>query len=282
MRQPILTTVVGKKGVGKTWRTLIILKQYVIGNPAKGIVGRRVLILDVNDEFTTVPSIALKDVGLFSFHPKIEMRRVRPYKDNSKKMSLEEISAALNYILENFKYGLLLVEDITKFVADSPSKDLIGGIVTQRHYECDIILHFQTIGKAGHPKILGNTNVLRMHKTGDTVDRHFAKFEDKYAQVKIAETIVNYKHRGTEIDGKWVEPDARFYLYCNFDTEKIIGDFTFREAQRAVREFIWANEKDLIAPMMRQRNEHGKPIYAHEGEAHKEKQTELMDLYFDF
>ena len=216
MRQPIMTAVVGKKGVGKTWRTLDILKKYVVGNPAKGIKGRRVLILDVNDEFETVPSIDLKNVGLFSFHQKIEMRRVRPYKADGKKMSLDEISQALTFILENFKYGLLLIEDITKFVSDSIGKDLLGGIVTQRHYDCDIILHFQTIGKVGNPKILGNLNVMRMHKTGDTVDRHKEKYEDKYQQVRIAETIITYKYRGTEIECKWIEPHQRYYSYCNY------------------------------------------------------------------
>ncbi len=280
-RQPILTAVVGKKGVGKTFKTLQILHQYVQGSVnGSTFQARRVLILDVNDEFETVKSIDLENVAWFSFHQKVDIRRVRPYKANGKKMSLDEVSAALSFILENFKFGLLLVEDINKYVSDSIGKDLLGGIVTLRHYDCDIIMHFQTIGKVGNPKILGNLNILRMHKTGDTVDRHVTKFEDKYEIIKIAETIVGYKYRGTELDGKFIEPNARFFLYVNFDTEKITGEFNRREAERAVREYLWVNESNVIKPMLRMRNEAGQFIFPNDAIAMKSKLAELMSLYF--
>ena len=64
MREPQLGVAVGKKGVGKTFTTNLMLQQYVNGNPAKGVYGRRALILDVNDEFTHVKAISLKDYGL--------------------------------------------------------------------------------------------------------------------------------------------------------------------------------------------------------------------------
>ena len=36
------------------------------------------LILDVNDEYEYVKAIAITDIALFSLHPKIEARRIRP------------------------------------------------------------------------------------------------------------------------------------------------------------------------------------------------------------
>lgn len=278
-RQPILTAAVGKKGVGKSYLTKQILWQYVRGTNL--FKRRRGLILDVNDEYMDVPSIELKNIAWFSVHPKIELRRVRVFKPNGKKMGLNELCDTLEFILENYTDGALLAEDINRYVGDTYSKDIIGGIVTQRHADCDLILHYQTIGRVGNPKILGNLNVLRMHKTFDSVDRHQLKFEEKYEMVKIAENIVNMKFRGYEVDGRIVHPNIRYYLYCNFDTEKIVGDFTVREVERAIREYIWNNENSTIKPMLNQRNDNGKLIY-NEGTVVKAKVEDLMDLYFQF
>ena len=278
-RQPILTAAVGKKGVGKSYNTLQTLMVYAQGTAQ--FKRRRVLILDVNDEYQTVKSIALKDIAWFSVHPNIEIRRVRIFHENGKKMGLTEIANTLNFILENYKDGALLIEDINKFVADSYSTDLIGGIVTQRHVDCDMILHFQSIGRAGHPKILGNLNVLRMHKTFDTVDKHKNKFEDKYEMIKIAENIVNMKYRGYEMDGREYSPNIRFYLYCNFDYDKIIGDFTKKEAERCIKQFIWNNENETTKSMLRMKDDMGVPLYT-EANVLGAAVADLLDLYFKF
>ena len=278
-RQPILTAAVGKKGVGKSYLTRNILNQYVRGNAQ--FAGRRVLILDVNDEYTDVPAIALKDVAWFSQHPKIEMRRVRAFKDSGKNMTLNEIADALNMILENFRTGALLVEDINKFVSDAYGTDIIGGIVTQRHRGCDMILHFQNIGRAGHPKILGNLNVLRMHKTFDSVDRHQNKFEDKYEMIKIAENIINMKFRGYEMNGEVFPANIRYYLYCNFDNDKIMGSFTRKEVERCIKEYIWDNQNSTLKPMLRMRTDDGKLMYT-EKNVLQAKVQDLLSLYFQF
>ena len=278
-RQPILTAAVGKKGVGKSYLTLQILKQYVQGTA--NFNKRRVLILDVNDEYMEVPSIDIKHIAWFSLHPKIEMRRVRIFKENGKKMSLNEISDTLNFILENYKDGALLIEDINKYVGDHMTTDLIGGIVTQRHVDCDLILHYQNIGRAGHPKILGNLNILRMHRTFDSVDRHENKFEDKYEMIKIAENIVNMKFRGYEMNGKAVPGNIRYYLYCNFDRDKIIGQFSLNEVRSSIEQYIWTRESTTIKPMLRMRDQKGNFVYS-QSNVVKAKTDDLIDLYFDF
>jgi GTPase SAR1 family protein len=65
-REPKLIVAVGKKGVGKTYLTERIIQQYVKGNPSKGVPPRRALILDVNDEFSSIKAIAINDVIKFS------------------------------------------------------------------------------------------------------------------------------------------------------------------------------------------------------------------------
>ena len=112
---------VGKKGVGKTVATIQMIYQYVRGNPSKGVPPRKALIFDVNDEFSnfdffgqrhSIKSLAINDILKFSVHPKVEVRRIRPFWDDGKKMSISDMNTVLGIILENYRNGLLLVEDI--------------------------------------------------------------------------------------------------------------------------------------------------------------------------
>jgi len=71
MREPYLGVAVGKKGVGKSYTTDKMISGYIIGNPQKGVKPRRALIMDVNDEYTNVRSLAVKDVVRFSVHRRL-------------------------------------------------------------------------------------------------------------------------------------------------------------------------------------------------------------------
>jgi Cdc6-like AAA superfamily ATPase len=94
-REPKLMVAVGAKGVGKTYTTNKVIRQYLNGNPSTGAVPRKVLILDVNGEYTDYKRLALNDVLKFTVHPKIEARRIAPYKADGNKMSMSEVSQAL-------------------------------------------------------------------------------------------------------------------------------------------------------------------------------------------
>jgi Helicase HerA, central domain len=167
-REPKLLVAVGKKGVGKSYTTEKMIQQYVRGNPAKGVPPRRVLILDVNDEYSNYKAIRIQDVMLFSAHPMIEARRIRPFLDDGKKMTLDDVAQTLFICLDTFRNGLLLIEDVNKYISDTMPNDLVGAICTNRHIGVDIILHYQSIGRITS-KVWQNVNVIRMHKITDTV-----------------------------------------------------------------------------------------------------------------
>ena len=57
-REPKLLVAVGKKGVGKSYTTKEMMNQYAYANPK-----RRVLILDVNDEYFDVKALSIQDIG---------------------------------------------------------------------------------------------------------------------------------------------------------------------------------------------------------------------------
>ena len=61
-------------------------------------------------------------------------------------------------ILEKFKGGLLLIEDISKYISDSLPQDIVGNICTNRHNDLDIIIQLQSVGRIT-PKLLQNLNL---------------------------------------------------------------------------------------------------------------------------
>lgn len=248
MREPKLGVAVGKKGVGKTYTTNLLIESYVKGNISKGVKPRRVLILDVNDEYENIKGLRLNDVVRFSVHPTIEARRVRPFSDNGKRWTIKEIQDALFYILENYRGGMLLIEDINRYISDFLPNDVVGAICTNRHTDTDIIMHFQSVGRIT-PKIWQNLNWVRFHKNTDSVDRHRTKFEDKYEMMKIIEIMVN---------NEYYKGNNRFFLFAEVDEEKIYGKYSEKMFEEAVKEYLAGNYRKIVAPVLNEKDESGK------------------------
>jgi GTPase SAR1 family protein len=243
-REPKLGVAVGRKGCGKTYTTKRMLQQYVQGNPEKGVQARRVLILDVNDEYEDIKALKISDVQKFSMHPKIEIRRIRPFYDNGTRMTINDVQETLFKILFDFRNGLLLIEDINRYISDYLPNDLVGAIVTNRHTDTDIILHFQSIGRVS-PKIWQNLNWMRFHKNTDSVDKHRNKFEDKYEMFKIVELYTNKEYH--EYDNQ------RIFVYVDIDDEKIKGADR-KKLEPIIDEYISHNYRKLITPMLQQKD----------------------------
>lgn len=270
MREPLLMAAAGKKGVGKSYAHMILMNGYVMGDPYQGIKGRKCLIMDINDEYGVynVPSISLNDVALYSVHPYIEIRRIRPFFPDGRRMTLDEWANCLFFVLNRFQNGLLLIEDLNKFITDHLPQDLIGAIATNRHAGLDIILSFQSIGRI-NTKIWGNMNMLRFHKNIESVEKHKNKFPDKYQILSIAEGLVNDQFNGG---------NKRFHLYVDLDEMKIRGEITDEMIDKALREFIYKNLSELTKPLISQ-VEGGKKKYTTESAVEEVKKS-LYTLYF--
>jgi hypothetical protein len=269
----------GKRGVGKSVETIRMIDEYVQGNPSKGVPPRKALIFDVNDEFSSfwffgqqrsIKAISIKDIMKFSIHPKIEVRRIRPFWDDGKKMTINDMAEVLGIILDNYRNGLLLVEDINKYLSDAMPSDLIGSLATSRHIGLDIISHFQNIGRAGNPKLLGNLNMIRLHKTNDTAERHKNKFEEKTELLQIAEYIVNKRY----FDG-----DERFFVYVDTENMKIRGKFSMEEVENGIHQYIVERYPRIISPMLQLRDRKGKKIHTEES-ALRTANENLKKQYF--
>jgi hypothetical protein len=269
-REPKLGVAVGRKGVGKTFQTRKMIQKYVVGNPASGVSARRVLVLDVNDEYEEIAAISPKDVMKFSVHHKIEARRIRPFMPNGLRMTINDIQDTLFKCLNEFRGGLLLLEDINRYTSDSLPNDLIGAICTNRHTDTDIIMHFQSIGRLS-PKIWQNLSWMRFHKNSESVDKHKKKFEDKYEMFKLVENYVNREY--SELDNK------RFFCYVDTEDEKIRG-VDQKKFEYIVEQYIAENHKRLINPIIA-RSAFEKKQITREVAIKKEKERIMKDYFFD-
>jgi len=243
LREPKLGVAVGRKGCGKTYQTEKMIQSYIVGNPSKGVPARRALIFDVNDEYENIKALKVTDIMKFSVYPVIEARRIRPFKDDGKRMTINELQETLFVILDKYRGGLLLIEDLNRYVSDNLPNDLIGAIVTNRHTDTDIILHFQSIGRIS-PKIWQNINWLRFHKITDSVARHRDKFEDKFEMFQLVENYVNTEFRNG---------NERIFIYVDIDNEKIKG-VDRQKFNSVMEEYLSANYNKLIAPLLKQKD----------------------------
>lgn len=262
-RECRLFIVAARKSAGKSFSTDKLMQQYVKGSAKTP--PRRCLILDVNDEYTQYKALRIQDITLFSVHPLVEIRRIRPFYDDGKKMTLDDIANTLFLILETYRNGLLLIEDPSKYISDTMPNDLVGAICTNRHIGLDIIMHYQSIGRITS-KVWQNVNMIRLHKCTDTVKKHQKKFEDKYEYLSIMECMINRKYNNGDI---------RFFCYADVDNEKIFGAFTDEDMEMAVDDFIKKEYNYLVKPMLNERNEKGGRIHTPQS-AYTEVKKRLM------
>ena len=271
-REPMLMAACGKKGVGKSYQHMVLMNQYVQGDYYKGLKGRKCLIMDVNDEYGNgtyyVPAISLADVPLFTVHPKVEIRRIRPFHPNGARMTLDEWAQALFYVLTRFQNGLLLIEDINKFIYDHMPGDLIGAICTNRHIGLDIILSYQSLGRI-NTKIWGNLNQLRFHKNNESVERHAQKFPDKFEFMRIAEIMVN---------NEYARGNVRYFVYVDMDESKIRGNISNDLIEESLNQYINENYKQILKPFLVQKE--GTKKKYNEESAIKEIKSRMIKSYF--
>ncbi len=244
MREAGLTLVPGRKGVGKSHDTIAMMNEYVKDRP--GVPGRRVLVLDVNDEFQQYTPLDVRQVKDWCLTGPIEIRRIRIWntygKNKDRQMTLDEISETLSVILRAFFRGLLLIEDLNNFVQDTIPGDLFGRICTQRHVAVDVIIHFQTVKRIGHPKLWPNCNYVRMHRCDDSIKNYPGRYVGFERPLRIMEELIKIRN---EQDG-----NDHFNCWLNKDKRKISGNFTNAELMRAIEEYMSEDYSQVVAPFM--------------------------------
>ncbi len=233
-REPMIMIAVGTKGVGKTYTTRKEIAYQVIHNK------RKVLIYDasLDPELKNYKTLPKNFISKFAESRKPEIRRVLAVDEYGRELATDEKIELLKYILENFKNGILVLEDFNKYVTNpNELQELIGVITTNRHRNLDIIFHYQSL-RAVTTRMFQNTRCFRVHKDLESPDTFKERLSDKYELFKLAYLIVDSEYRKGTPAGK------RFYLYVLTDDFKIIGA-TEKQFEEACKKYIWANKSLL-------------------------------------
>ena len=225
-REPLLMVAVGQKGVGKTYSTTQLISQYTANNPQTGKVARKVLIYDVNMEYEQFKAISVDDVGKYTMQRMVEVRRVLPLLPDGRKANLTEMVEIMAKILDNYAGGLLILEDINKYLMGTQTQEIVGTLATNRHVDLDIIVHFQSLA-AVTPRMFQNCSVIRFHKQQDEIDRYKNRIP-YFELLKVAEILV---------DSEYYNNNRRFFCYVSGEENYIKGQFTDIAFRKACEEY---------------------------------------------
>jgi len=239
----------GTKRVGKTYQTCHAIKDYIQDKPEIEKKGRKVLIYDVNMEYTdasfrdndvdfTAPILSIKDLKKWSMQDRVEVRRIIPKDENGKILTGDELVSLVEKILDNFRGGLLVLEDINTYIIGNSSAKIIGVMCSNAHRDLDIYIHLQSVA-AVTTRMFQNAAYIRMHKQSDSLDRYINRIPNPELYL-IAEKLVNQKY----------VYDKRFFCFIQNQLLKITGKFSLGDYQKACYAYLLENPR-LIANAQR-------------------------------
>jgi hypothetical protein len=248
MREPLMIVATGTKGVGKTYQTCQAIDSYIKDNPSTGKKGRKVLIYDVNMEYTDgsfkdnnvsfkAPILDIKDLRKWSRQERAEVRRIVPKDEKGNILSGDALVELLTLILNNFRGGLLVLEDINTYLMGTSIQEVVAVMCTNRHRDLDIYIHLQSIA-AITPRMFQNAAYTRFHKQSDSLDRYLNRIPNPELYL-IAEKLVNQKYIY----------DKRFYCFVQNQLMKITGRFSLLDYKKACFAYLLDNPKRISNKM---------------------------------
>ncbi len=261
-RQPMLMLTCGETGVGKTYRNILEIESYLRDNVLTGRKGRKVLIFDVNDDdyerYQTVSPDHIRDLYL------IRARRIRPLTRFGDSMTIEEKRDTVERMVKQFTEGLLVLEDLDKYMTGAKGQTIVGLLTTNRHHGLDIMISHQSIAKITTTEFQ-NCTWLRLHKQVDDITRYRARIPN-YFLVRLATLIV---------EEQYLIGNIRFFVYVNMRKLRVRG--CSREAYiRACKKYLDTEENSMIKRMMLERTFQGKLLYKNRNEVVVKLISELL------
>jgi hypothetical protein len=251
-RQPLLMLVCGETGVGKTHQNKKEIENYLKPDPGIKRIGRKVLIFDVNDDdyecYLTVDPKYIRNLK------NIAARRIRPITSCGETMSIEEKRDMVERMVKQFTNGLLVLEDLDKYMTGAKGQTIVGLLTTNRHSGLDIMISHQSIAKITTTEFQ-NCTWIRLHKQVDDVSRYRNRIPN-YFLVRIASLIV---------EEQYLIGNIRFFVYINMRKLQIRG-CSETAFIRACKKYIDTEENSMIKRMMLERDFQGRLLYKNRNE----------------
>ena len=251
-RQPFVMLVCGETGVGKTYQNKKEIENYLQPDATTKRTGRKCLIFDVNDDdyecYTTVDPEYICDLK------NIAARRIRPITRFGETMSIEEKRDMVERMVKQFTNGLLVLEDLDKYMTGAKGQTIVGLLTTNRHSGLDIMISHQSIAKITTTEFQ-NCTWIRLHKQVDDVSRYRNRIPN-YFLVRIASLIV---------EEQYLLGNIRFFVYINMRKLQIKG-CSENAYIRACKKYIDTEENSMIKRMTMERDYKGNLIYRNRNE----------------
>ncbi len=244
-----ITLVTGAQGTGKSYTTYHNEIQPYMKAAMNGRVGRSVLVFDVNNEnkyYKDVKSIffdveeenpnkrgePIRQLSELNKKGIVQIRKVLPYTKHGEPMTIAQMQTTAVSLMENFKVGLLLLEDTASYIniRQWNAGQIISKITRCRHLNTDIVVHIQSLNMASSV-LLDNTRFVRMHRQNNDIAKIYDRLSDKFTLFKIAQIIVNERYDSG---------DTRFYLYIDVPNDKIKNkSITEKEFENACEIYLY-------------------------------------------
>lgn len=259
----------GNMGAGKTYFTKQLLIAY-----AKHFVHRIVFIFDPNDEgiwhsykaiyfdITEVMNTKKernkgKNVPLTRSELNIQkvttlaglpwqrrIVRISPFLPNGQEMNPIQKRATMICIFENFRRGIIFLEDINKYIMNFEANEVISNFKAMRHKSTDVFMHCQSLNPL-RPIHYEAMKIVRIHHDRFDANRMKSKLAENYEVVKIAQLIVNPVYQKQFLPTIKKKSEAwhlanSYHVFIDFDRNQITG-CTQEQFMFACEEFVHKN-----------------------------------------
>ena len=263
----------GAQEIGKSYSSLKAALYGAYVSPHKN----KTLLFDSQNEYAEyeidgvkhrIQAIPHNGIIAFGQQAKVEVRRIAPFHPNGMPMSPEETEKLLIRTLTEFRGGTILIEDMSSILGDNLKDEVIGKLCTVRHRNCDLVIHFQSIGRFS--KILRqNAKIVSYHYQLDSILDCKEMLNSEYEIFSIVEKLVNHQFR---IGNKYFHVDVYRMV------KRVKGQFSERMFADAIKEYIYEHPSSTSLYEKR-KNTLGKKMYTYD-EAVKIKTRDLFDKYY--
>jgi hypothetical protein len=143
------TAIIGRKGTGKSTYANKLALAYIAANPTK-----KVLIFDVNGS------------PAYAEHEPITYGRWHEFTCGVRKLYDSDHERAMKFLSVNFRGGMIIFEDCTKYIDAHPKKEVKTMLVDHRMMHTDLVFTFHSVGFVP-PFFWKMLNYISLGKTDD-------------------------------------------------------------------------------------------------------------------
>jgi hypothetical protein len=272
-RGRVIIVATGCQEIGKSYNSLkqAIYNAYVAEHKQKTLLfdsSNEYSAYEIDGKIHRIQAIPHNGIVAFGQQAKAEVKRIAPFHPNGLPMDPNETEKLLLKVLIEFRGGTILIEDMSNILGDNLKDEVIGKLCTVRHRNCDLIIHFQSIGRFS--KVLRqNTKVVRYHYQLDNMLDCKDNLKSEYELFSIVEKLVNKQ---------FYSGNKYFFVYVYRMVKRVQGKFSERMFADACRDYIYEHPSSTSLYEKR-RGPNGKKIYSYD-EAVRLKTKDLFDKYY--